>query len=62
MSFQFYQVLHLFSAVMLAGVAFAALANPLPERRRTILMWWRRDRSLRAGSSSTSSPESGCGP
>lgn len=39
MSFQFYQVLHLFSAVMLAGVAFAALANPLPERRRTILMW-----------------------
>ena len=39
MSFQFYQVLHLFSAVMLAGIAFAALANPLPERRRTILIW-----------------------
>lgn len=39
MSFQFYQVIHLFSAIMLAGVAFAALANPLPERRRTILIW-----------------------
>lgn len=39
MSFQFYQVLHLFSAIILAGVAFAALANPLPERRRTILIW-----------------------
>ena len=38
MSFQFYQVVHLFSAIMLAGVAFAALANPLPERRRSILM------------------------
>ena len=39
MSFQFYQVVHLFSAIILAGVAFAALANPLPERRRTILIW-----------------------
>lgn len=39
MSFQFYQLLHYFSAIMLAGVAFAALANPLPERRRTILIW-----------------------
>ena len=38
MSFQFYQVIHLFSAIMLAGVAFAALANPLPERRRPILI------------------------
>ena len=38
MSFQFYQVIHLFSAIMLAGVAFAALANPLAERRRTILI------------------------
>ncbi|MCY4600191.1 MAG: hypothetical protein OXF27_09770 [Acidobacteria bacterium] len=38
MSFQFYQVIHLFSAIMLAGVAFAALANPLPERRRQILI------------------------
>ena len=38
MSFQFYQVIHLFSAIMLAGIAFAALANPLPERRRSILM------------------------
>ena len=38
MSFQFYQVVHLFSAIMLAGIAFAALANPLPERRRPILM------------------------
>ena len=38
MSFQFYQVIHLFSAIMLAGIAFAALSNPLPERRRSILM------------------------
>ena len=38
MSFQFYQVIHLFSAIMLAGVAFVALANPLPERRRPILI------------------------
>ena len=39
MSFQLYQVLHLFSAIMLAGIAFAALANPQPERRRNILIW-----------------------
>ena len=38
MSIPFYQVIHLFSAIMLAGIAFAALANPLPERRRPILI------------------------
>ena len=38
MSFQFYQVIHLFAAIMLAGIAFAALANPQPERRHNILM------------------------
>lgn len=39
MSFQFYQLIHFFSAIMLAGIVFAALANPQPERRRTILIW-----------------------
>ena len=39
MSFQFYQVIHLFAAIMLAGVAFAALSNPQADRRRNILMW-----------------------
>ena len=39
MPLQFYQVLHLFTVIMLAGVTFAALANPHPDRRRTILIW-----------------------
>ena len=39
MPFQLYQVIHLFSVVMLAGIAFAALANPQPERRHALLMW-----------------------
>ena len=39
MSIQLYQIIHVFSAVMLAGVAFAALAAPRPENRRFSLMW-----------------------
>ena len=47
--FSFYQVVHLFSAIMLAGIAFAALANPLPERRRSILIFSGRRRAPHAG-------------
>ena len=39
MSFQLYQILHLFSVIMLAGITFAALAAPRPENRRFLLMW-----------------------
>lgn len=37
MSISFYQVVHLFTVIVLAGAAVAALANPLPGRRRAIL-------------------------
>jgi hypothetical protein len=39
MSHSFYQILHLFSIILLAGVTFAALAAPKPENRRFSLMW-----------------------
>lgn len=39
MSFQLYQIAHLFSVIMLVGIAFAALAAPRPENRRFCLMW-----------------------
>ena len=38
MSFQLYQVVHVFSVIMLAGITFAALAAPQPENRRFMLM------------------------
>ena len=38
MPIQFYQVLHLFSVMMLASITFQALAAPRPELRRPILM------------------------
>ena len=38
MSFQLYQVLHIFSVILMAGVTFAALAAPQPENRRFMLM------------------------
>ena len=38
MSFQLYQVLHIFSVILMAGVTFAALAAPQPENRRPMLM------------------------
>ncbi len=39
MPFQFYQILHLFSVMMLAGTTFAALAAPQPDNRRFLLIW-----------------------
>jgi len=36
---QYYLVLHLVSLLLLAGVTFAALAAPQPERRKFSLMW-----------------------
>ena len=39
MSIQLYQIIHVFSVIMLAGIAFAALAAPRPENRRFSLMW-----------------------
>ena len=39
MPYSFYQILHLFSVIMLAGITFAALAAPRPENRRTALIW-----------------------
>ena len=39
MPYQLYQIIHVFSVIMLAGIAFAALAAPRPENRRFSLMW-----------------------
>lgn len=39
MPYWFYQILHLFSVIMLAGITFAALAAPRPENRRPALIW-----------------------
>ena len=38
MPYWFYQIAHLFSVILLAGVTFAALAAPRPENRRLALM------------------------
>ena len=38
MSIQLYQVAHIFSVILLAGIVFAALAAPQPENRRFMLM------------------------
>ena len=39
MSIQLYQLLHIFSVIILTGITFAALAAPQPEKRRRIMMW-----------------------
>ena len=39
MPIQFYQILHIFSVILLTGIVFAALATPRPETRRLFLMW-----------------------
>ena len=39
MPIQFYQILHIFSVMVLTGITFAALATPRPEARRLFLMW-----------------------
>ena len=38
MPYSFYQIAHLFSVILLAGVTFAALAAPRPENRRLALI------------------------
>lgn len=38
MSIQVYQFVHILSVILLAGITFAALAAPTPERRRFMLM------------------------
>lgn len=39
MSATFYHFIHVFALLLMAGVTFAAIANPAPERRRSALMW-----------------------
>ena len=39
MSTQAYQILHLFSVIMLSAVVFSAMAAPRPENRKRMLMW-----------------------
>ena len=39
MPIEFYQILHIFSVMVLTGITFAALAAPRPEARRLFLMW-----------------------
>ncbi len=38
MSPTFYSILHVFSVVVLTGFTFAAFANPIPEKRKKIMM------------------------
>ena len=38
MPIQLYQIAHLFSVILMAGIVFAALAAPQPENRRPMLM------------------------
>ena len=39
MSIQLYQIIHIFSVIMMTAVTFAALAAPRPEGRRRSMMW-----------------------
>ncbi len=39
MNIQLYQIIHLFTVIMLAAVTFTAMAAPRPENRRRTLMW-----------------------
>ena len=39
MSIQLYEIIHLFSVIILTGVVFGALAAPRPELRRRTMMW-----------------------
>lgn len=39
MSIQLYQVLHIFSVIILTAVTFSALAAPRPENKRRSMMW-----------------------
>tara|TARA_B100000029_G_scaffold462159_2_gene494432 strand:+ start:774 stop:1118 length:345 start_codon:yes stop_codon:yes gene_type:complete len=35
---QFYQIVHIVSVILLAGITFSAIASPKPERRKSMLM------------------------
>ena len=39
MSTQLYQLVHIFSVIMMAAVTFGALAAPRPELKRQAMMW-----------------------
>ena len=39
MAYQLFQIVHIFSIIVLTGITFSALAAPRPENRRFFLMW-----------------------
>ena len=39
MNIQLYQIVHIFSVIILTAVTFGALASPRPENRRRSMMW-----------------------
>ena len=39
MSVQLYQILHIFSVILMTAVTFSALAAPRPENKRRAMMW-----------------------
>jgi hypothetical protein len=39
MSIQLYQIVHIFSVILMTAVTFAALASPRPENKRRSMMW-----------------------
>ena len=39
MSTQLYQIVHIFSVILMTAVTFSALASPRPENRRRSMMW-----------------------
>ena len=39
MAYHLFQIVHIFSVIVLTGIVFSALAAPRPENRRVFLMW-----------------------
>lgn len=39
MSVQLYQIVHIFSVILMTAVTFSALAAPRPENKRRAMMW-----------------------
>lgn len=39
MSIELYQIVHIFSVILMTAVTFAALASPRPENKRRSMMW-----------------------
>ena len=39
MSIQLYQIVHIFSVILMTAVTFSALTSPRPENRRRSMMW-----------------------